>query len=296
MFDPDLILFRHIVAQGSLAAAGRVLGISAPMVSKRLSRLEQRLGAPLLRRTTRRLALTPAGERFHADLTALSVAAEEAEARLRGSASMPRGPLRISVPTSLGRLYVAPALPAFLDQYPEVRVELHLSDDYVDLIAAGFDLALRITTDVGAGLEAEKLAANRRVLCAAPAYLRRHGTPQSVAELATHHLLAAEGQFPWKLARPGQSWSCEGTSRVLTNSSEAVRELALAGAGIALRSLWDVGEDLSQGRLIRVLPEIAGSASAAMHLVKPRAALMPEAVRAYSEHLRALFRDADPVG
>ena len=174
------------------------------------------------------------------------------------------------------------------------ELELDLSDAYVDLIGGGVDLALRIAADVGPGLIAERLAPNRRLLCAAPAYLERHGTPAEVADLNDHHLLAAEGQLPWKLARPGRAWNVEGRSRVRTNSSEIVRELALAGAGIALRSLWDVGAELADGRLVRVLPEVEGSAVTGILLVRPKAARVPAAVDAFANHLRALFQPTPP--
>lgn len=294
MLDPDIQLFRAVVASGSLATAARTLGISAPMMSKRLARLEERLGASLIHRTTRRLALTAAGERFHTDVTELAAAADAAEARLHGTIRAPHGPLRVAAPTSFGRLHIAPALPAFLDAFPEVEIELDLSDAYVDLLGSGIDIALRIAAEVGAGLSAERLAPNRRLLCAAPAYLERRGMPAGVADLDAHHLLAAEGQLPWKLGRPGRAWTIEGRSRVRTNSSEVVRELALAGAGIALRSLWDVGPELADGRLVRVLPDIEGSAGTGILLVRPKATLVPAAVEAFAAHLRALFQPAPP--
>jgi DNA-binding transcriptional LysR family regulator len=292
MLDPDIHLFLDIVAAGSLSAAGRSRALSAPMVSRRLMRLEQHLGTTLLRRTTRRLELTVKGAAFHADMLQLAGEAEAAQARLGGDDRRPHGPMRIAAPTSFGRLHIAPTLPAFLARFPEVELDLQLSDLYVDLLAERIDLAIRITDAVAPPFDGVRLAPNRRLLCAAPAYLATTAMPATPADLARHHLLAADGQLPWRLASPGRAYTIGGTSRVRTNSSEVVRELALAGAGIALRSLWDVSDDLAAGRLLPVLPGIEGSATNAIYAIRPRERLVSPAVRAFGEHLRGLLQPA----
>jgi DNA-binding transcriptional LysR family regulator len=292
ILDPDIALFLQIVAAGSLSAAGRSQGLSAPMVSRRLMRLERRLGTTLLRRTTRRLELTAKGATFHADIAALAAEAEAARARLGGSDRRPQGLVRIAAPASFARLHIAPTLPAFLARFPEVELDLQLSDHFVDLLAERIDLAIRITAGIGGGHDGERLAPNRRLLCAAPAYLAAAGIPTSVEDLPHHHLLAAEGQLPWRLSGPDGARVIQGVSRVRTNSSDVVRELALAGAGIALRSLWDVSDDLADGRLVPVLPGIEGSADIGLYLVRPRDRLRSPAVRALEDHLRDRLRPA----
>ncbi|WP_326525052.1 LysR family transcriptional regulator [Sphingomonas sp.] len=264
--DPDLALFARIVHAGSLAGAARAAGLSPPMVSKRLARLETRLGVRLFDRTTRSLSLTPRGERFYRDVAAILSTLAEAEARVADALPQPAGPLIVSAPTSFGRLHLAPVLAPFLAAHPAIDLTLDLSDDYVDL--TGIDLAIRITADPPRGYAAHRLADSRRVLCAAPAYLARRGAPADAAELAGHRLLAANGQLPWRLSG---GVVIDGQSHVRTNSSEVVRELAVAGAGIALRSLWDVQVELADGRLRRVLPELEGAADIAIHAVHPRA-------------------------
>ena len=285
----DYALFAAIVAHGSLAAAGRVLRISAPMVSKRLARLERRLGTRLVHRTTRRLALTERGARFHADVVAILAAVADAEQRASGQPGTPRGPLRLSAPTSFGRLHVAPHLDRFLDAHPEIDLTLDLSDGFEDLIAARIDLAIRITAQVDPQLVAHRLATSRRILCAAPAYLARHGTPRDPEELAGHRLLAAAGQLPWRLVGPAGPRIVTGISAVATNSSEVVRELALAGAGIALRSLWDIAPDRAAGRLVRLLPDLEGSADVGIYAVHPRTPHVAPAVTAMIDFLAALY-------
>jgi DNA-binding transcriptional LysR family regulator len=256
------------------------------MASKRLARLEARLGVRLIQRTTRRLAATAAGERFHADVVAILQAIAAAEARASGVRDAPAGVLRVSAPTSFGRLHIAPRLHEFLRAAPRVTLELHLDDANVDLIAERIDVAVRIAAAVPPSLVAHRLGGNRRLLCAAPAYLAEMGVPRTIGDLAAHRLLAADGQWPWRLVNGRQRQSIEAHSHVRTNSSEIVRELALSGVGIALRSLWDVGDALATGRLVPVLPGWEGPRDLAIHAVHPRAPAVPAAVTAFVAFLR----------
>jgi DNA-binding transcriptional LysR family regulator len=292
--DPDYELFLAIVAAGSIAAAARGGRLSPASLSKRLAALEGRLGVRLIHRTTRRMVLTEAGESLHRDLLAISIALREAEARITGAPDRPRGPLRITAPTSFGRMHFAPALARFLALYPEVELDLDLSDDFVDLLTTRHDIALRITARVEAGLVTHRLVANRRVLCAAPDYLARRGWPDRLGDLARHDLLAAEGQMPWALEGPDGPLSFTGVSALRTNSSEVVREMALGGRGIALRSLWDVAPALASGALLRVLPAWEGSRGAAVLLVHPPMPRVPAAVQALINHMRGEFSTGTP--
>ena len=292
MIDPDYALFARMVAGGSIAAAARASNLSPAMASRRLQRLEARLGVRLVQRTTRRLALTPAGEQFHADVVAILAAVEAAEARLTGTAAVPAGVLRVSAPTSFGRLHVAPQLHRFLAAHPQVLLSLDLSDAFVDLVADGIDVGVRIAAAVPAGLDAHRLGDSRRVLCASPAYLARAGTLERIGDLSAHRLLAAAGQMPWRLVAGTRRASVDRASHVRTNSSELVRELALSGVGIALRSLWDVGEALRVGALVRVLPEWEGMRDVAIWAVHPRAPIVAPAVRAFVAFLREVVDPA----
>jgi len=288
--DLDYRLFARILDLGSLSAAGRELGLSPAAASKRLAALEQRLGARLIHRSTRRLAPTEAGRIFHDDVRAILAATAAAEARVAGRAESPSGPLRISAPTSFGRLHVAPNLSGFLERHPAVQIEMLLDDGFVDLVADRIDVAIRIAPEPrSASLAAQLLAPNRRVLCAAPAYLDRHGAPASLRDLAGHRLLAASNQTPWRLESAKARRVLDVDSHVRTNSSEVVRELALAGAGIALRSTWDVGGELASGVLRRILPDWQGATDVGIYAVHARATPLPAAVRAYVVHLGELY-------
>lgn len=296
MMDPDYDLFMAIAESSSLSAAARRLKLSPASLSKRLQRLEARLGVRLMHRTTRRLSLTAQGEDFHRDLTAINAALGEAEARVSGSAQAIAGSLRMTAPTSFGRLYLGPCLAAFAAAYPGVDLEVDLSDGFVDLMEGRYQLAVRITDRPGAAFASCRLATSRRVLCAAPAYLDRHGAPTAIAQLGAHRLLAADGQLPWLLSGPEGDVIQKGESAIRTNSSDMVRELALAGAGIALRSLWDVSDDLDAGRLVRILPDHEGSRQAAIHLVHMPAPRLSPVVRAMIAHLQAHLPGLVPAG
>ncbi|MBA2934847.1 LysR family transcriptional regulator [Sphingomonas sp. CGMCC 1.13654] len=283
--DRDYRLLELVVEMGSISAAGQRLGLSPAAASKRLAALEERLGARLVNRTTRRLSTTQAGQAFYEEVRAILAAAEAAEARVSGRAEYPSGLLRVSAPTSFGRLHVAPHLPAFLDRYPDVSAELLLDDGYTDLIADRIDVAIRIASEPeSTALTARLLAPNRRILCAAPIYLEAHGAPASLDDLQGHHLLAARHQSPWRLE--GRH-AIDVESVVATNSSEVVRELCLAGMGIALRSTWDVGAELASGALRRVLPDWQGATDVAIWAVHAKAEPLPAAVTAYVDHMAA---------
>jgi DNA-binding transcriptional LysR family regulator len=203
--------------------------------------------------------------------------------------------LRISAPTSFGRLHVAPTLPAFLARYPAVRAELLLDDGYIDLLGNHMDVAIRIAPDPASPtLAARLLAPNRRVLCAAPAYLEAEGEPASLADLGDYRLLAATGQSPWRLESKTARRSVDVASHVATNSSEVVRELALAGVGIALRSTWDVAAELASGALRRILPAWQGATDVGIYAVHARAAPLPAAITAYVDHMADAFGPLPP--
>ena len=287
MFDPDYDIFVQIVEAGSISAAARLRGASVANLSKRLARLEERLGVRLVHRTTRRLALTTAGRDLNDTLLPLRAALASAEDRIAGRHALVSGPLRISAPTSFGRMHVVPCLPPFLARYPDIDLAIDLSDEFTDLLDGRHDLAIRIGARIGAGLVGHRLGTSRRVLCAAPAYLDRFGQPADLADLARHRLLATDSQLPWHLDGPEGTVIQHGSSHIRTNSSEVIRELALGACGIALRSLWDVGDALDTGALARVLPQYQGSQDVGIFAVHAPAPVIPTRLRALLDHLIA---------
>jgi DNA-binding transcriptional LysR family regulator len=284
----ELDIFARVVTAGSMSAAGRELGLSPPVVSKRIKSLEERLGTRLLQRTTRQLALTESGKGFYERVVAILASVDEAEAWVSRRAAAARGVLRISAPTSFGRMHVAPHLVAFLKQYPDITVDLSLSDQFVDIVAEGYDLAIRIADLADSSLVAKRLAPNHRVLCATPDYLAMHGEPVILGDLSRHRLLVHNADH-WRLESAEGAATVKVESAIRTNSSEVVREAVLAGVGIALRSTWDVGPEIDSGRLQIVLPQWHASARVAVSAVYPSRRHLAHKVRVFMDFLGERF-------
>lgn len=284
-------IFVRALEEGSLSAAARRLDLSPAVASRRLARLEDRLGVRLIERTSRRLAPTEAGRLAYDRAAQLLEGVEDLEAVVSRRTTQARGLLRVSAPTSFGRRRLAPLLQPFLAAQPRLTLELNLTDAFVDLMAEDVDVAVRIGGYEAADPLMHRLAPNRRVLCASPAYLAEHGAPESLDDLRRHAQLAAENQSTWRLEGPEGAVVFRARSRVRTNSSEVARELALAGVGVALRSTWDVGDELRDGRLQVVLPQYAGSSDVAIFALTAGRARAETRVRAFIDFLSGLYGD-----
>ncbi len=272
-----------------MSAAGRALGFSPAVISKRIKRLEDRLGTRLLQRTTRQISLTEAGQGFYDRVLGILTGIEEAEAYASGRSSQAQGVLRISAPTSFGRMHIAPHLTGFMKDHLDLKLHIVLTDDFTDIVADGFDMAVRIGELTDSSLVARKLAPVRRLLCASPDYIARNGAPNEIADLARHFCLPAHNNDNWKLEGPEGSlvWQPEGP--LVTNSSEIVRAAVIAGAGIALRSTWDIGPELRSGQLVQVLPQWEGSKNLTLSAVYPSRQFLPAKVRLFIDYLATLY-------
>ncbi len=287
-FD-DLEIFAQVVSAGSLSAAGRELGLSPAVVSKRLRRLEDRIGTRLIQRTTRQISLTEAGQGYYERIVAVLAGIEEAEAFVSRRSQQARGVLKVTAPTSFGRLHIAPHLKAFMRANPDLSVNLALSDRFVDIVADGFDVAIRIAELSDSSLVARRLAPVRRILCATPAYIAAHGMPETIEDLERHTCLAPHNNEPWKLEGPDGALLYRPTGPLMTNSSEVIRECVIAGLGIALRSTWDISRELKDGKLVRVLPDYRGSRDVAVYAVYASRRFLPTKVRVFVDYLSELF-------
>ena len=285
----DLEIFSRVISMGSMSAAGRALGLSPAVISKRVKRLEERLGTRLFQRTTRQISLTEAGQGFYERIVGILAGIEEAEAFVSGRSGAVRGTLRVSAPTSFGRLHIAPHLRGFMDSYPELIFNLVLTDDYSDIVGGGFDLAIRIGELSDSSLVARRLAPVRRLLCASPDYLARRGMPQSLEDLAGHVCLPQHTQDVWRLEGPEGDISYRPQGPLYTNSSEVVREAVFSGMGVALRSTWDVGPALKSGELQQVLPQYEGSRNVVLSAVYPSRQFLPIKVRLFIDYLAELY-------
>jgi LysR family transcriptional activator of dmlA len=261
----DLRVFCTVARKASFSAAAEALSVSAAYVSKRVNVLETNLGTRLLHRSTRRVAITEAGERVYTWAEKILENVEQLVEDVSTTRRIPRGTLRISSSFGFGRHFVAPALLRFADRYPQLGVRLDLFDRLVDVAGEGFDLDIRIGDEIASHLIAKRLASNHRVLCASPEYLARHGTPRQLADLGTHACLAIkERDHPfgvWRLDMRGEPVSVKVTGPLSTNHGEVAVQWALAGRGIVLRSMWDVRPLLESGQLRQVLPELTQPAN-----------------------------------
>ncbi|AOI65431.1 LysR family transcriptional regulator [Burkholderia territorii] len=289
---PALETFARIVSAGSLSAAARELDLSLSVVSKRLAHLESRLGVRLLHRTTRQQTLTDDGAQFHAQVLRILSEIDRAETLMSDRRGTVGGVLRVTAPGELGRLRIAPLVAAFQRRHPELTVHLMLTDTIVDLLAHDIDVAVRIGSLADSTMIARELAPNHRVLCASSGYLAVHGQPTHPAELRAHRCIVMGDQprTEWRFDGAQGAVTVEVTAALLTNDGGAARTLALEGAGIALKSIWDVGADLQAGRLVRVLPTFAAPA-APLHAVYPGGRHVPLRVRTFVDYLRDQLRD-----
>lgn len=285
----DLEVFARVIATGSMSLAARSLGLSPAVISKRIKRLEDQLGTRLLQRTTRQISLTEAGQGFHERVLTVLAGLEEAEAFAAGRSSEVRGTLKISAPTSFGRMHIAPHLKRFMNTHPDLAIHLVLSDEFTDIVAGGFDLAIRIAELTDSSLVARRLAPVRRILCAAPDYIAEHGTPETIEDLRHHRCLPAHNHDAWRLEGPEGVLSIRPEGMLITNSSEVIREAVIAGLGIALRSTWDIGPELKAGRLVQVLPAYEGSHNVTLSAVYPSRQFLPAKVRLFIDYLAELY-------
>jgi DNA-binding transcriptional LysR family regulator len=286
----EITIFARVVNTGSLSAAARDLGLSPALVSRRLSGLEARLGVRLINRTTRSLHMTDEGAAYYETCTRVLAEIEEADAAVSAGRAEPRGILRVALPASFGNQHVAPLVPQFAARYPDVQLALSLSERNVNVVEEGFDLAIRIADLADSSLAARKLAPNRRVVCASPAYLQRHGAPRTPDDLAQHNCLATDFTMNWDYRDPdGTPGSVRVTGRYACDNWEVLREWALAGLGIALKSTWDVRRHLEDGSLVALLPGYTFATDVAIYAVYPHRRYLPAKTRAFIEFLAESF-------
>jgi DNA-binding transcriptional LysR family regulator len=287
--------FVEVAARGSLSAAARAEGIAPAMIGRRLDALEERLGVKLLQRSTRKIALTDEGLAFLEDCQRILADLEDAESAVSERSVKATGHLLISAPAGFGRQHVAPLLPSFLAQHREVEVTLNLNDRVVDLIGEGVDVAIRIATLSDSNLIGVKLADNKRVVVAAPSYLRRRGTPTTLDDLVKHNCLAisSEGsQRGWTFRQNGKNVTLKISGSMVCNDGAVLHQWALAGEGLAWRSMWEVGSAIESGALVTVLDEFAAPGND-IYAVFAQRRHLPLRIRAFVDFLRRAYAQPD---
>lgn len=291
----DMSAFVRAVELGGFSTAARELGLTPSAISKLVTRLEERLGVRLLNRTTRRLALTPEGEAyFHRSLRILAdiTEAENEVARFR---AQPKGVLRVNVGTAFGLHQLAPALPEFLARHPEMQVDLTLTDRVVDLIEEGADLGIRLGPLLDSSLVARKVCELERVVCASPAYLKKHGTPRKPEDLLKHNCLSVAydpSLRRWPFASKDGVQHIDVAGNASASTAEALLQLALAGLGIIRLSDVIVGEAIREGKLVPLLQDVHHSEPLPLHAVYPQGRHRSPKVAAMVEFLVERFGKA----
>lgn len=291
----EMSSFVAVVEAGSFVAAGEVLRASKASVSRSVIELETRLGARLLQRTTRRISLTEAGRAYYGHCKQILAELEEADRAVGVVTGHPVGRLRVNAPFSFGILHLAHLWGGFMEQYPEVDLDVTLSDRMVDVVEEGFDVVIRISRLQDSTLVFRRLATTRILLCASPQYLARHGTPASVEEIARHPVIAysyaAQGDV-WKFTTPDGAREVQTRPRMRTNNGDTCRAVALAHQGLVLQPDFLVGSDLAQGRLVEVLPECRGP-EIGVYAVYPSRKHLSVKIRALVDFLAAAFEHPD---
>lgn len=285
----DLHLFALAARHGSLTAAGKEIGLSPAAASARLTALERDLGTSLMARTTRSLSLTADGSAFLGHAERALAELENGRAGLSTSSATPRGVLRATVPGPFGRKHILPFIPEFRALYPEVELDLHVSDDVVNLVEEGYDLGVRIGVAPDSVLVRTRLAPNRRVVIASPAFVEQHGKPSRPEDCANFEAAYQPNLRHWHFTRGNETASVRVNGPIRTNDGGVVHEAVLNGLGIGMKSIWDVGDDLKAGRLMRLLEDWTFGSDGEIYAVRPPAAFTPPKTRALIDLLKLKY-------
>jgi LysR family transcriptional activator of dmlA len=295
----EMAFFSLLVRAGTLSAAAREMNVTTAGVSKRLSQMEARLGARLLHRTTRRIGLTAEGEMYLENARRILADIEDMEQMILSAGSAPKGLLRVNATLGFGRSHIAPLISAFHKRYPDVDVQLQLTVNPPSLIEDACDVWIRFGEPPDTRVIARRIAANRRLICASPAYLEQHGTPRVPNDLAQHSCIGIrqgeEGYGIWHLKSGQKSETVKVRGSLSTNDGEIAVNWALEGHGLIMRAEWDVAKYLQSGRLRQVLPNWA-TPPADIYAVYPYQLQTAARVRSFVDFVAEAFSAATPMG
>jgi DNA-binding transcriptional LysR family regulator len=280
-----LKLFIRIAATQNISAAGNELGLSPAVASSYINKLEKSLGVRLLHRTTRQVSLTEEGKSFlpHAEEVLASV--EAARSAVGAGETIPSGTLRIAAPASFARMHLVPALKEFTERYPNLTLDLRLSDTIVDMVEGGFDVAIRNAELKDSNLIARKLASDSRVVCASPDYVAKYGVPATPDDLKNHHCITLTGLDSWHFQTPNGHVSIRPDSQIRMDNGEAVRDACALGLGLTINSTWSAHELLAAGKLVTVLDDFPLVSNTAIWAVYPSSRLLAPKVSVFIEYL-----------
>ncbi|WP_026970412.1 LysR family transcriptional regulator [Aliagarivorans marinus] len=286
-----LKLFVRLASTANISQAGQELGLSPAVASAHVSKLEESLGVRLVHRTTRKVSLTEEGQAFLPHAEEVLTRVEAARASVGAGNTLPSGILRVTAPASFGRMHLIPALSDFQAQYPELKLDLRLSDTIVDLVEGGFDIAIRDAVLKDSTLVARKLASDRRLTVASPAYLAKHGQPQHPDELTQHRCITLSGLDLWHYDSPTGPLAVKVSGLLRTDNGEAVRDASVNGLGVTISSTWCCYQQLQRGELVPVLEDYPLLSDTAIWAVYPSSRLLAPKVRAFIDFFAERFAE-----
>lgn len=292
----DVLAFVRVADTSSFTQAAEKLGVTRSAVGKSIARLETNLATRLIHRTTRSVSLTEEGRLFYDHALRILCEVDDAEATLAERNQIPKGRLRLDIPTAFGRLHVLPVLQRFLAEWPELEADVTFSDDYCDLVSDGIDVAIRIGGPTDSGLIRQVLAPHHFITCATPAYLQQYGIPRSIADLQHHKKIVftyANASVPWRYQVEGEMRDVTFQANLKLNNSEAIRDAALNNLGIVQLGAFLIGEDIKQGRLVPVLKEFRREEMPITAVYPTRRHVSPK-VRRFVEMLRKEWAACPP--
>ncbi|PMH44875.1 LysR family transcriptional regulator [Vibrio sp. 10N.286.49.B3] len=284
-----LRLFVRVAATHNISQAGKELGLSAPVASMHINKLEESIGARLIHRTTRKVSLTEEGEAMLPYAEDILANVDAARALVGTGKPQPNGTLRIAASASFGRLHLMPALKGFLKEYPKLAIDIRLTDTIVDMIEGGFDVAIRNAELKDSTLIAKKLATDKRIICASPEYLAAHGKIDKPEELMQHHCIKQTGLESWTFNTSEGLQVVKVKGNIRVDHGEAVRDAAMMGLGIAMCAQWLVYEQLKTGELVEVLSDFPLDDHAAVWAVYPSSRLLAPKVRAFLDYFESYY-------
>lgn len=285
-----LRLFVRVANTQKISLAGQELGLSPAVASSYISKLEENLGVRLVHRTTRKVSLTEDGEAFlpHAEDVLASV--EAAQISVGAGDNSPTGTLRITAPSSFGRMHLMPAMRGFMQTYPQLNIDCRFSDSVVDLVEGGFDIAIRNAELKSSSLVARKLAPDQRILCASPEYLELHGEPETPDDLDSHQCITLAGLEQWQFNLPGgKTKTFKAKGRFRADNGEAVRDACIQGLGVTINSTWIAYEYLQKGELVQVLKDYPLASDTAIWAVFPSNRQLAPKVRAFIDYFVKVY-------
>ncbi|MEM8813410.1 MAG: LysR substrate-binding domain-containing protein [Pseudomonadota bacterium] len=287
----SLELFVRIATAGAIGKAGKELGLSRTAATQRIQELEARVGAQLLHRTTRNVSLSGDGEIFLGHARRILDDVDAALSDLQTDRHSVTGELRVSSSASFGRKYLAPYVSEFLERYPKTSVNLHLSDTSFDIVENGFDMAIRLGEKKSSSLKIRQIGESPRIVVAAPSYLERYGTPQSLKDLRQHNCIIRSEMRIWVFRDlEGVTKDVKIGGRFSTNLAEAITEAALAGSGLARKCKWEISEHLRTGELVEVLADCTVLPEWGIYAVRPPSRIPSTRVRAFTDFMTGKFR------